>query len=147
MKSDQQRLDEQFPIYLASDTVATFIPYRSPEFKVHSKAGLAHNALGQRGYREPKAKYELVDGVWHRTWAYYPPTVCRHCDRLYKDVKVKDHWGSTRGSDYYDDPSYTGPKWARLPVCKECAVAIQEEAEKAEADMGQREAHERYLLN
>lgn len=146
-------LDEQFPPTLPANvqTVATFIPSRSPEFKVHSKPGLAHNALGGRGYTVARAKYELIDGEWKRVWAYVPPTNCRRCNRLYADVLAEQKRQSGRNyhwhHQYYDDPTYTGPKWCAEPVCKICVEQIKQEAKKAEQEEAARVFHELYLLN
>ena len=131
-------LDEVFPPAMACDTVATYIPSRSPSFKVHNKPGLAHNAMSQRGFGSPFAKYELVDGVWHRTYAYVPPTHCKRCGE-----KHERGW-----SMYNADPREEDiPRWKRTPVCKDCVPAIRQELEQAEADMEYREKHERYFLN
>lgn len=132
-------LDELFPPTMACDTVATYIPHRSPSFKVHSKPGLAHNALGQRGFNSPFAKYELENGVWIRTYAYIPPTHCKRCGESFKGKGY---------SCYYHDPREDDlPRWKRTPVCKDCVPAIRQELEQAEADMEYREKHERYFLN
>jgi hypothetical protein len=124
------------------------IPYRSPEFKVHKKEGLAHNALSQRGYTEPKAKYEFISGQWKRVWAYVPPTNCRRCGQSYEDVQSRQKAaGKYYGGKYRHDPSYDGPNWCAEPVCAECVPQINAEIEQAEKDMEQRENHERYFLN
>ena len=131
-------LDEMFPPAMACDTVATMIPHRSPTFKVHSRPGLAHNALGQRGFNSPFAKYELENGVWVRTYAYVPPTHCKNCGERY----------STGYYRYETDPREVDlPRWQRTPVCKDCVPRIEAEIEQAEADMEYRDKHERYFLN
>lgn len=131
-------LDELFPPAVTTDTVATDIPHRSPRFKVHSKPGLAHNALGKRGFNSAFAKYELENGVWVRTYAYIPPDQCKRCGNDYQRSYNR----------YHHDPREDDlPKYRRTPVCKDCVSEIRAEIEQAEADMEYREKHERYFLN
>lgn len=131
-------LDELFPPAMACDTVATYIPHRSPSFKVHSRAGLAHNALGQRGFASAFAKYELENGVWVRTYAYIPPTHCKRCGAEYEKAYNR----------YRMDPREADVlTYLRTPVCKKCVGEIEQEIKQAEADMEYREKHERYFLN
>lgn len=131
-------IDELFPPAVTCDTVATDIPHRSPRFKVHSKAGLAHNAMGQRGFNSAFAKYELENGVWVRTYAYVPPTHCKNCGDQYPG-------GYNR---YHADPREVDLKqWQKTPVCRHCVIAIKAEIQQAEADMEYRAKHERYFLN
>lgn len=144
--------DERFPpsIPASVQSVATFIPARSPEFKVHKSPGLAHGALGQRGFHESRAKYELVDGAWQRVWAYVPPDNCRRCKRRYDDVVASEQARRNhRGwmSKYHHDPSYDGPVWCSEPVCILCVRDIKEETDKAEQEAAARELHDRYFLN
>lgn len=134
-------LDERFPPVIAANlhTIATFIPYRSPEFKVHSKPGLAHGAMSNRGFHESFAKYELIDGEWRRVYAYMPPDKCKRCGNAY------EHRGYTK---YHTDPREESiPRWQRTPVCKDCASAIRAEIVQEEADKEYRQNHERYFLN
>lgn len=145
-------LDEQFPptIPAAVQSVASFIPGRNPEFKVHKSAGLAHSALGQRGFYDARAKYVLRDGEWQRDWAYVPPKNCRRCDRRYEDVVLSEQRKTNRGgwrTKYHHDPTYTGPVWCSEPVCIICVREIKQEADKAEQEEAARALHERYFLN
>lgn len=145
-------LDEQFPptIPAADQSVATFIPGRNPEFKVHKSAGLAHSALGQRGFGDRKAKYEFHNGEWKRVWAYVPPANCRRCSRRYDDVVASEQARRThRGwiTKYQHDPSYDGPVWCSEPVCIICVREIRAETEKAEEEAAARALHERYFIN
>jgi len=144
----QAKVDERFPESLKADvsSVATFIPSRSPEFKVHSKVGLAHSALGGRGFYESRAKYVLTDGVWKRVWAYVPPDNCRRCGRRYSDVLAEQkrqaeeagRFFHPRHAKYHSDPTYDGPKWCEEPVCRICVDEINLEAIKAEQEAAAR---------
>lgn len=131
-------LDELFPPAVTTDTVATDIPHRSPRFKVHSKPGLAHNAMGQRGFNSAFAKYELENGVWVRTYAYIPPTHCKRCGEKYERAYNR----------YRMDPREADMlTYLRTPVCKKCVGEIEQEIKQAEEDMERRANHERYFLN
>lgn len=154
MKSDRERLDEQFPLLIEStvQSVATFIPSRQPVFKVHTTAGLAHSALGNKGFTDAKAKYELGDKGWTRVWAYVPPENCRRCNRKFDDVLAEqrrqnpnaNYW---RFSRYHDDPTYTGPRWCAEPVCKICVEQIRQEQAEAEQEAAARAVHEQFFTN
>lgn len=141
----QRLVDEYFPETLPAEqnTVATYIHDRSPAFKVHSKVGLAHNALGGRGFTVARAKYELVSGEWKRVWAYVPPDNCRRCGRKYDDVVAEEQRqrDAKRGSywrvvKYHHDPTYTGPKWSEEPVCRICVGQIEAEQAAAQYTAG-----------
>lgn len=148
-------LDERFPpsIPANENTVATFIPSRSPEFKVHKTPGLAHSALGQRGFYDARAKYELRDGEWQRVWAYVPPDNCRRCNRRYADVLAEQARQAQavnrfyRPAKYHADPTHTGPGWNAEPVCKICVEQIKQDTDKAEQEESARALHDRYFLN
>lgn len=142
-------LDDKFPPTLPanSSTVASFIPSRSPEFKVHASAGLCHSALSNRAPFQDRAKYELINGEWVRTW-YWAGNATRNCHECDRDPF---ELAKNRIARYYrvwnNDPRHMGAVWNHKPVCLDCHDRIKAEIEQAEIDMEYREKHERYFLN
>lgn len=101
----------QFPDVLpASVNVwATYIPYRTPEFKVHRSEGLANNAMGQRGPDESYAKYQLVSGEWVKVFEHHPAKNCAWCSAPLTGYR-----------DRYLPPLSKKPKWQQPTICKQC---------------------------
>jgi hypothetical protein len=144
--------DEKFPPTLPSKsaTVASFIPSRSPEFKVHSSPGLCHSALGYGGFDRDRAKYELADGEWVRVW-YFAGNATRECPECkgnpFEIIKARQGDRGYWRSAWREDPRHTGPVWNHTPVCADCNERLTQEIKQAEQDMEYREKHERYFLN
>lgn len=100
---------------------ATMIPDRSPEFKVHKSEGLANSAMGNRGINESYAKYELVDGVWHKRYEYIPPDVCDRCNGPFVGTRPYDT-GRNRQRYLYKGVGYLAPV-----ICNTCYRADYDE--------------------
>lgn len=118
----------EFPDTLPSteSQYATYIPWRTPEFKVHRTEGLAHSALGQRSYDEPYAKYELKGGVWHKVFEYQPADVCGFCKGSLRVGTPSGGWRYSR-----NESLSKAPKWTKKPICRNC-YNIQNEQRKRE---------------
>lgn len=114
-----------FPESLPSQETgwATYIPGRSPAFKMHTSRGLAHAALSGRSYAESYAEYELVDGEWLRRFTYVPTNNCNYCG----DEFTKNQYGAY----VRIRPLSDGPQWDKLPICRDC-YQIQKEQRDGE---------------
>ena len=116
------RHDEKFPETIKStqNQWATLCPDRSPEFKVHSKRGLAHSAIAVKKPYYEIAMYELKDGTWTKVYEYVLPEVCR-CGRLFKETSAS--YGRNR---YNLDPNFDGSIKDAPVICWECYKAIEQ---------------------
>jgi|SRR6478735_8958103 len=109
--------EEKFPSKIPSDESqwATLCYGRSPEFKVHSKRGLAHSAIANKKPSHEIAMYELKEGEWHKVWEYEFPTICE-CGKTYEHTSTT---GFTRKS-YHVAWGYDGKVMDAPVVCREC---------------------------
>lgn len=62
---------------------ATYIPTRSPAWKIHSKkgqaAGAVSNSVNSSGYGHAAILYEYVNGKWIERGRAEPTEFCAHC--------------------------------------------------------------------
>jgi hypothetical protein len=92
-------------------TCATYVPYRSPEFKIHTNVGHAKNAINGSGRG---IIYQFVDGVWVEVDRHEPPTQCAHCEQ-----NLNESGGWRRGGyDLYNHPAT--PAYKKPKVCETC---------------------------
>jgi hypothetical protein len=105
---------------------ATYIPARSPEFKVHKTLGLARSAMGQRSYDESYALYEMQGGQWVKTFEYHPAEMCGICGWRFNNGT--DRWARVR----YESMSKAS-KWTKGPICAKC-YGIQRDQIRREAE-------------
>lgn len=88
---------------------ASYVPARSPEWKLHAGRGQAINAINNRATSygslgSPGIIYEFVDGEWVEWDRYERPKECAHCggpfghterDRYFSEA-YRLHWTSTK---------------------------------------------------
>jgi hypothetical protein len=112
---------------------ATYIPNRSPEFKVHKNEGLANSAMGQRDLNESYAKYALRGGEWVKVYEYQPKHFCDWCSKnLHENEKdARGRYRTTR----YRPPHSKKPKWQQPVICAGCynTAVAQKRREEQEA--------------
>lgn len=110
-------------------TWASLIPYRGPQWKVHTKKSHAANAVGRIPPRQAWALYELRGDTWHKVAANELPLNCPRCDADFRQV-----YEAVKGYEprYYDndgrffDPKNEGPNWQREIICIACRDRAQQ---------------------
>lgn len=112
---------------------ATMIPLRAPEFKVHKNEGLANSALGNRGVNEKFAKYELVEGLWHKRFEYIPPDKCERCSGPFVGKRPYES-GRNKQKYFYKGPGYLAPI-----LCNTCHASDYEEYTREARERRERE--------
>lgn len=102
---------------------ATYIPSRTPEWKLHTNRGHAINAINNRastgyGQGSPGIIYEYVDGEWVEWDRYERPDRCAHCGGAFRSSKGENSWWSTSYRLSYHDKKLTTYK--QPVVCGVC---------------------------
>lgn len=88
---------------------ATYIPSRSPAWKVHAKkgqaAGAVSNSINSSGYGHPAILYEFHNGRWVERGRAEPVEFCAHCG---EDAKAKHDYytrlSSRKGQYQFEKP-------------------------------------------
>lgn len=119
--------DAMIPLSV-NGTWATKIPYRGPEWKVHTSKGHASNAVAQRGLREPWAVYELVDKEWILRACNDLGPICPRCNGEYDQAYQAVYNEPPRygGQNRFFDPQNNGPKYQREIICAVCYQRAQQ---------------------
>lgn len=122
-----------FPDTLTFDKepFATVIPYRTPSFKVHRTQGLANSALT---HHKQGAKYELIDGVWHKCWEFKDPEDCDSCGIGLDPSRdrFRNYYGNQTG--WLRSPLHKGSAIDQPYLCLNCyeaEVTVVEDKKKA----------------
>ncbi len=132
---------QEFPETLPSNEsmFATFIPARTPEFKVHRTEGLAHSALGQRSYDESYAKYEMKDGQWVKVFEYVPQT--EGCGICGGSFRVSTYSGGYR--HVRCESLSKAPRWKKKPICQNCRNTQRAQERRMQEEARDRAEYER----
>ena len=130
----------EFPDTLPSkeSMFATYIPARTPEFKVHRTEGLAHSALGQRNYNESYAKYEMKEGQWVKVFEHHPADACGLCGGTFQVTHPSGRTGVFRYESYAKVP-----KWQKEPICHNCYTTQREKQRRIDEEKRERAQYER----
>lgn len=110
---------------------ATYIPSRSPNFKMHKQKKHAANALScGAGADSPGILYQNIDGKWIEIDRFEPPTECAHCGGNFQQIhnEMFEEYKKTSTSRYvyntyrarvvYDDA--IKPAYKQKKVCNRC---------------------------
>ena len=114
---------------------ATMCFDRSPEFKVHTKKGLALSAIANKKRHTEIALYELKDGAWTKVWEYIKPELCE-CGLTFKEAVEHDRY---RRNMYNLPYALTGTVKDAPVICRKCWEKSYEANKQAIIEKRERE--------
>lgn len=108
---------------------ATFVPDRTPAFKLHTSKQLAHSAIADKKPKREVALYHIESDeagkpVWRKVWEYVYPDNCERCGGSFEWERFgrkRIEYCLPRGADRVID---------KPVICRECQSKESDEAKE-----------------